>query len=313
LGNTWKAWRKEPLTILNSSIEITADSVFKVVRVSFDDQELRGVVVDALGLPVAGATVTMEQGRVVTAKTDADGHFQFTANAGKFLLHGAEHPDFGKDCSDIQQDNRILLRRGIHIRGRLIDPDGNPFSNKQLELVLDSYRHHPEETVHVTNGPWLLTAKTDAEGHFDFGRVCRDNFTFNLNYSRLANLPLDYVGSYRQVVHDGDWFEEVLEGHEIIVGTRNTVSEPVTGALVDGVGKSIADTAYRIDIERISEGEVVDSLGTDGKTDPSGKFRLGLWRGETYRLRFATPDGLSAEWEGRIDAAGISDLRIMLQ
>ncbi|MCB9595232.1 MAG: carboxypeptidase regulatory-like domain-containing protein [Sandaracinaceae bacterium] len=180
---------------------IDADGAEHDVRAAFGDTAIRGRVVDEAGQPVAGATVQLmtEAEHEATTTTDASGAFSLAAPPAPHVLIRVSHPDYGDQGTDrewrgwIRNDTipdgpiEMSLRRGVVLRGRVVDERGAPVRNTALLLI----------PAYVGSGPRTVDVRTDAQGRFTFARsVLRD---FELVPGSLSNWHERSAGEHRRV------------------------------------------------------------------------------------------------------------------
>ena len=147
-----------------------------------------GHVRDETGRPVAGAEVELrdlaEQWMALSTTTGRDGAFSATVPATPRLWIIASHADFGLQWTEgvsIDGVTRIsyqrtgpvpnapvdlILRRGVVLRGRVLDPAGGVFARQKLVLV----------PAYIGSGPATIEASTDSEGRFTFERAVLSRF-----------------------------------------------------------------------------------------------------------------------------------------
>ena len=117
-------------------------------------QRLAGVVVDAAGQPVHGATVTLESW-ALSAVTGLDGRFQissgFDLGADPLTLIARRGPRRGRAELRPGEEARITIGTGTHVQGRVLGPDG-----RGLRTVVSAQMLSDQEE-----------RATDAEGRFE--------------------------------------------------------------------------------------------------------------------------------------------------
>jgi RNA polymerase sigma factor (sigma-70 family) len=216
---------------------------------------LRGHVVDAAGRPVARAEVAIGQwgeiGHYETV-TDAEGAFELTGLPVGELPVRAGHDDHGKARATVSTSAttattcRFELSRGLELKGRVVDPDGQPVGKAMIECLAEE------------GGPerWYAFVATDAHGAFV-----------------AANRPAR--GTLRLTVH--------ADGHEpLFVRGIDPGAEPllrlervqpasvhISARVVDPEGRPVANAragAFRRGVDRGS---------ADDATDNDGRFELG--------------------------------------
>lgn len=146
-----------------------------------------GHVADEAGKPVPGAEVQLTSPLVkerVPVLTNASGAFSIAVPPVSRVAIVASHPEFGRqftggfDAAGASWDVyryigpvptgpiELRLRRGVVLRGRVVDPAGRPFANDAIFLV----------PPYVGSGPVRIEAATDSEGRFEFDRMVLNKF-----------------------------------------------------------------------------------------------------------------------------------------
>ena len=127
---------------------------------------ITGIVVSALGVPVAGAEVALES-RVV-ATTDGQGRFTVRGAAGYYAI-GARAVGHGPSKAQklIAHDGRAEVRlelgpAGGIVDGVVLDPDGKPLAD--LRVTIGQWEGGPSMTGDAPPRP--AGVRTDAEGRF---------------------------------------------------------------------------------------------------------------------------------------------------
>ena len=142
-----------------------------------------GIVRDEKGEPIEGVKIeaatptgTMYQGKLQTllrgelATTDKDGKWQFLTSekVPRKLLLKLSHPEYISDPSprvyatweELKKlDHPMTLKKGITLRGKVTDPDGEPIAGAMLLLGTDSRISNKQET------------ESDADGKYQFSNV----------------------------------------------------------------------------------------------------------------------------------------------
>lgn len=151
--------------------------------------EIRGVVVDGGGRPVAGAAVRSQAASdgpapnspftemllqlqpklhtEITVRTDADGRFHFRGlTYGRYAVH-VEHPDYcGHTAPNLQVSeqavdaDRVALEPGARIRGVVIDQRGQPLEGVRVTM------QRPGPAGAGAAGSW--STLSDVDGAFEF-------------------------------------------------------------------------------------------------------------------------------------------------
>lgn len=137
------------------------DSSGLVVRVE-GGAEIRGIVVDARGLPVAGADVSGGSG---STKSGADGRFVLRGLEARAYDLSATTPTEGSPFQRVAVDRggRAEVRLTVatsSLAGLVVDPRGAPISQAFVVAQIDS-----------ADGPRIFVERADLYGHFDFGGI----------------------------------------------------------------------------------------------------------------------------------------------
>jgi hypothetical protein len=235
-----------------------------------------------------------QQGREVTmsAVTNASGEFSASVPATSRLWIAASHDDFGLQWtasadgwSGFQQFGPmpgapvdLVLRRGVGIRGRVLDPSGRPLAGEAVFLV----------PHYNGSGPAKIEAPTDSGGRFTFGRAVLARF-------ELVPRSLDHwhprkVGEYLRIAQRPDaWIESARSGSSIEVQVEPYTLVPV----------SIDVTALRTSSVQVWKRWSANAFeGASLKVDPTGRVQIVMQRGVEYELWVfpGTGKGLNAPW-----------------
>jgi protocatechuate 3,4-dioxygenase beta subunit len=121
-----------------------------------------GVVLDAQGQPVAGATIQMMPYGKGTRKTDKDGKFKVSwqrwpgQDIQGFLLVRVPKAElaaaFSLEDVDKLDDLKIALAPGITITGAVVDPDNRPIPKATLQVSLQQNRYNSWLQERISTG-----------------------------------------------------------------------------------------------------------------------------------------------------------------
>lgn len=266
-----------------------------------------GWVRDEAGGPVAGAQVRVRdqvQGKDTFSTSDAAGAFSLQVPATPRLWVVASHWDFGVQWSDPVAWSRfqrfgptpgqpvdLVLRRGVVVRGRVLDRAGRPFTHEALFLV----------PGYVGSGPPRIESTTDADGRFVFERMVLGSLELvpqNLDQWRPSK-----PGDYLRVVQTPDiWLDAARAG-----GFIEAHLEAYTLVAVSIDVKALAAASVQVWRrwgERSSQGMALEVPAT-------GSVEILMERGVEYELWVAPgtgrgmvapwTQGITPQWRGAVD------------
>ncbi|HSR53012.1 MAG TPA: carboxypeptidase-like regulatory domain-containing protein [Acidobacteriota bacterium] len=203
---------------------------------------LSGEVVDTSGEPLAGATVSLTPDQMLpgihwrltgeapdrwTAVTDAQGRFQ---------LEGApQHPVWAKVdaqgyksgraafANPVQESMIITLGRGVTVRGRLVNPQGEPVKRASVHVMHRSLESPPL----YWNAAAIMS--TDQEGRFESANLAEGHFKIDVRLPGMAVLT-EPIGVLREAEEKD--VEIVIDRKRIVVQGRvlTPEGEPVRRA-----------------------------------------------------------------------------------
>ncbi|HBQ13208.1 MAG TPA: hypothetical protein DEF51_19390, partial [Myxococcales bacterium] len=199
---------------------------------------------------------------------------------------------------------RLVLRRGVVLRGRLLGPDGRPAARTRLLMV----------PAYVGSGPSTLQVRTDDDGRFAFERAALDHFELVPEALRNWNARYEGPGAYLRIPHDtARWVEAARAGRDVTLQIEPYALVPLFVRTTDADGRPLGRREMALWLrssERRGGGD--DVLGTTRRTDAEGRLRVLLEAGRAYevyvRLReegapLTAPwtQGGAASWTGTIE------------
>ena len=281
---------------------------------------VRGRVVDEAGAPIAGAAVSVSTEAshdYPDVLTDANGAFTTVVRATPALRLAASHPDYGLQWTDMEwrawsrydaispEPVQLTLRRGVVLRGRLVDHTAQPRAAETL-LLIPSY---------IGSGPHTLDATTDADGQFVFPRAV-------LNQFELIPRSLDEwhpetrqrAGEFLRIAqHPVEWAARAEAFESIEVATAPLTLVTVTFAITSATGAPLPHT----DIDLWLRSGPTDYVGTVPRTDTQGRCRALMEPGIAYEV-WASRDHAAREapwsqsipsgWHGSVEAPSLLTL-----
>jgi beta-lactamase regulating signal transducer with metallopeptidase domain len=272
----------------------------------------QAVTVDAhTGQPVPGVRLWHWQHKDVTGRSDVHGRvaipemlpgrFEFNVEAAGYarwwsdqaLSEWSRHQPSHRPGSDWQrnfddldfelkpgmQPVTIMLERGVHIRGRVLDPEGRPVAGATAAPALTG-------TGNSLTGDTRFSVETKADGTFEM------------------LLPASGKAQYNLVAHDGKYEEwrrwangvlppiQTTPGEEINDVTL-TLTRPATvrGKVLNAAGKPVAHRQVRAHAADKLENRYYDPTTT---TKEDGSFELRFIRPGEHYIQ-AAPFWLTAE------------------
>ena len=270
---------------------------------------LTGRVVDEAGTPVENATVQVvgaggnrlralvrrmrAGGPVETVRTARDGTFE----ANRLRPGGSQqvvvrHEDFedrtlgGIDLSPGATTSgvRVVLRRGLELKGLVKDEEGRPLGGVEVELRRPlRFRGRGGGMAVTMLGPGSLPAReTSADGRFEFRGLEEGDYTLTARRPGYGRVTVDPVR-----LGEG----EDLEPLELILAPGAAIS----GFLRDGSGAGAPgwSVAARVAGEGGGPAAGLGALRTEEPSGPDGAFLIeDLSEGEAYNLQAMGPAGL---------------------
>lgn len=226
------------------------------------EASVAGIVVDAAGVPVAGASIRLSGSSRVGVVTDERGRFADVSHSGSYPTVVAAFDGARGLCGLVvpqaqTPEIRIVMTPGSYVRARLADPDGEGI--KAVNVACRYTCWHGDGSA---SGIYAPKQPTDADG-----------------YVRLGPLPAGVelrtfiYGNTGQYVAATDWPEEFTLGvkEERDLGT----------ATVDMAGRFLSGRVLDVDRNPVAGCVVVD-LASEAvaRSDEQGAFKitgLPLW------------------------------------
>jgi protocatechuate 3,4-dioxygenase beta subunit len=229
---------------------------------------LTGRLVTPEGLPAAGVEIVVESltaGRGSgerRATVDTEGRFRIAPlRPGPFVLR-IDHPDFSRtshsvwipETTTLMDLGEIRLAPAATLEGEVVDEQGRPLQEAQMQLLQARTSVHDEATMLVYQSDARSPLATGAEGLFRFERL-RAGLRFDLFVSHPGH-PASYVSGV-EVPRQ--------EPLRIVLQTGRTL----TGRVVDDAGRPVPGAS----VHRIRSMEAQRELE---RTDAEGRFELRL-------------------------------------
>lgn len=282
-------------------------------------QPIGGVVVDATGAPIAGASITAtaisaKTPQTASAASDADGRFQFESlRSGPYSLvttssQFAETKTPMVTTGDL--DVKVVLSQKAFVKLRVLAANGSPIKSFRVSLK----RYFANNPLGIGNVMEFQDRDVTPRDYSD-------------NWALVKGVP---SGEFRFQVTDRDHAKTLSEPFTVVEGgdptevvMTMTLGAIIQGTVVDDAGKPVArakvttdlnagiaaDTAL-FDMFRSMMPEKHSVMQTE--TDAQGRFRLTKLAYADYMVRVSHPDFCEAkaidiklENEGQIHDAGV--------
>lgn len=241
---------------------------------------IRGLVVDEEDQPVDQVGIRIgdwSDFAFARARTEADGRFEMSGLPEGELKLLASHDDLGKAEKVVVTESRktvetqLKLSRGFLLRGRVIDPEGNPIPNVYCECI----EENPSDKT------WFKFAKANAQGEF-VADNCPEKGTVSIrvsarNFEELRKTGID--------PHAGPVVLQLKRRPPSTVRISGTVLMPDGTPLV---GASISPARR----------EARGGVGLES-TDNAGRFEIGPYPEGTWRITVRSSDypTFRSEWK----------------
>lgn len=272
-----------PPYVLLSQPTITLAGVTRVRAVVARGASIRGQVLDARGLPVAGAHVTASPAettqprpsaamkdflRRLPGNTDAEGFFQLGALLpGEYALVGW-HSTAGVGSARARAPGKVELRLGgfFQLGGRVVDTSGAPVANARIAIRVRGEREELDGAVTGPDG--RFRAALEVPGPFELTAARRKG---------------DTPSPPQRVEVPGDTLEFVLPAVESLRGTVVDASgQPRGGVVVQAVAtqlpqwSAMAQRAQELDLEAFAAMAKAMRQHHEATTAPDGSFTIPL-------------------------------------
>lgn len=270
-----------------------------------DKCSVEGTVVNsATGEPVAKARVTLTPAAprkdAYATTTDAAGHFLIDeVDAGRFSLiasrsgynqpvssHGGPKPNpaFTLEKGQKMKDVELKLAPEGVISGRILDADGDPLEDVNIECLSVEYKRGKRQLVasHRTNANEL--------GEFRLPRLAAGKYIIRAIYSHYDEIPAQERPA-RAAAGAGQAASEryVTTYYPSTMNPNNASPIEVSpGAQIGGITITLVRTR---------------TFSIKGHVN-SGSERVGLWQGGELRLR--SPMGADVDSQGRFQFDGVA-------
>ncbi|MHC4410753.1 MAG: carboxypeptidase-like regulatory domain-containing protein, partial [Planctomycetota bacterium] len=205
--------------------------------------ELRGIVKDARGQPIAGVRVEVPQGSdepPIRAETAADGWFRLDLPEQPWVILHLRHPEFlaRETWGRLEHDNEFELERGAPLTVLVLDSEGSPVTGAEVSTTHTS--------TEGARGIWMWSdsvelgsGKTGADGRFVVGAAPLSPFDLFVKHEAYAahseEIELRALQPTEHVVRlgeggvvEGTVFApdgEAVEGAEVRAGRRSGVTD----------------------------------------------------------------------------------------
>jgi hypothetical protein len=234
---------------------------------------VRGLVRDASGSPIAGATVSVFRRRddrtleeVATGRSDEKGAFEVMGAlpAGTFMV-GATHPEYAPAVAQlpgqwppIVQQAQLILSRGARVEGVLLQKHGAPVDGVRIEL-----------RGYSSGWPFPFATATQADGAYSFAHVPFDLVGEIVATDTKTGASLAQAYVYRKPRREGEVVTPPFD--------KNLVR--VRGRVTRG-GAPLAPVAFRA----LMQGEVYRSDDGPWSVGPSSALAISDAQGEFEAL-----------------------------
>jgi len=257
---------------------------------------IEGLVVDNEGKPTSKAEVRIGSWSdfvFFRTRTESDGTFALTGLPAAELKLLASHDDLGKGEKVVTTESgktataELTLSRGFLLRGRVIDPEGNPVAGTYCECMEEK----------ASEKSWFKFAKTNAQGEF-VADNCPEKGTVSIrvsarNFEELRKTGID--------PHAGPVVMQLKRRPPPTVRISGTVvapdGKPIQGATISasrkgargGVGLESTDKNGRFELGPHPQGTwtitVRDGAYPTYRSEPRELGENGMWELGTITMQ----------------------------
>lgn len=296
-SDMFQSFEDDPASV---TLEIEGDEVFEVALIYDGEEpgtlggELRGVVVDAEGVGIAGASLSVSAAGTgfVQGTTDETGSFvlEGMGEDAVFVQVSAEgYTDVQTSATPGSDEQIFRLQRLGRIRGRVLTQNGLIPTGVKI-----SYRHSTSSETDVMEMTSRLQramsgdddgARIEADGSFELVGVAPGNVVVSAQAEGFA------PGTSSEVVVISD---ETTDGVEVYLSQGSSVS----GVVRDSVGQPVARATVRVRVRGQSEAEDLMAQlmpgmtdgGVEATTDSTGAYEVDHLAAGSYVIQASHRD-----------------------
>ncbi len=258
---------------------------------------ITGTVTDIGGNPLENIRVSAlyyyddgDWDRVSDTRTNSEGHYdlgslntdiytvRFQDEEGRYVTEYYDNAPTDKKATDVTvtagsttSNINAQLELGGHITGRVMDADGNPLRNIEVNAL------------YFTGMRWkdIARERTNDEGYYDLGAL--NPGTYRLAFE-------DREGRYATEHYDDALSEKTAKDLTVTAGSTTSdidaqleLGAHITGTVTDADGKPLENIEAEI---FYWDGHWWDRLDYDGETDADGHYDISGLKAGTYRVQF---------------------------